>query len=145
MGCQEEVSFLYWLDLVVRYQPLCRHVLYQVKEIVRWRFYWRHLCLVPQNYLYASFVECILSQTRRPSYGRALCFGHCRRCFIAFLFKNTLFKGEAVPFVMELPNYRLPGFKECESIVVGKGEGFLTKSLYGYFCGNCTCVVPTKL
>ena len=30
---------------------------------------------------------------------------------IAFLFKNTLFKGEAVPFVMELPNYRLPGLK----------------------------------
>ena len=28
---------------------------------------------------------------------------------IAFLYKGTLFKGEPVPFVMELPNYRLPG------------------------------------
>lgn len=28
---------------------------------------------------------------------------------VALLFKGTLFKGEAVPFVMELPNYRLPG------------------------------------
>ena len=28
---------------------------------------------------------------------------------IALLYKGTLFKGEAVPFVMELPNYRLPG------------------------------------
>lgn len=64
---------------------------------------------------------------------------------VAFLFKNTLFKGEAVPFVMELPNYRLPWIKECKSIVVGKGKGFLTKSLYCYFCGNCTCVVPSKL
>ena len=27
---------------------------------------------------------------------------------MALVFKNTLFKGEAVPFVMELPNYRLP-------------------------------------
>ena len=30
---------------------------------------------------------------------------------MAFLMKGTAFKGEAVPFVMELPNYRLPGAK----------------------------------
>ena len=30
---------------------------------------------------------------------------------IALLFKGTIFKGEAVPFVMELPNYRMPGVK----------------------------------
>lgn len=30
---------------------------------------------------------------------------------VALLFKGTLFRGEAVPFVMELPNYRMPGLK----------------------------------
>ena len=29
----------------------------------------------------------------------------------AFLYKGTMFHGEAVPFVMELPNYRMPGAK----------------------------------
>ena len=32
---------------------------------------------------------------------------------MAFLYKGTLFKGEPVPFVMELPNYRLPSPEEC--------------------------------
>ena len=31
---------------------------------------------------------------------------------VALVFKNTIFKGEAVPFVMELPNYRMPGIKD---------------------------------
>ena len=36
---------------------------------------------------------------------------------IALLYKGTLFKGEAVPFVMELPNYRLPGFKNVSQLL----------------------------
>ena len=36
---------------------------------------------------------------------------------IAFLFKGTLFKGEAVPFVMELPNYRMPGVKNVAQLL----------------------------
>ena len=35
----------------------------------------------------------------------------------AVLFKSTLFKGEAVPFVMELPNYRLPGVKNVSQLL----------------------------
>ena len=35
----------------------------------------------------------------------------------ALLFKGTLFKGEAVPFVMELPNYRMPGVKNASGVL----------------------------
>ncbi len=38
-------------------------------------------------------------------------FGIIMGILVALLYKGTLFKGEAVPFVMELPNYKLPGMK----------------------------------
>lgn len=47
---------------------------------------------------------------------------------IAFLFKGTLFKGEAVPFVMELPNYRLPGVKNVAQLLWEKSKDFLSKA-----------------
>ena len=47
---------------------------------------------------------------------------------IALLYKGTLFKGEAVPFVMELPNYRLPGAKNVLRLIWEKAEDFLKKA-----------------
>lgn len=47
---------------------------------------------------------------------------------VAFIFKNTLFKGEAVPFVMELPNYRLPGAKNVLQLLWEKAKDFLTRA-----------------
>ena len=47
---------------------------------------------------------------------------------IAFLFKSTLFKGEAVPFVMELPNYRLPGMKNVARLLWEKAKDFLQRA-----------------
>lgn len=47
---------------------------------------------------------------------------------VAFLFKATLFKGEAVPFVMELPNYRLPGIKNVTQLLWEKAKDFLHKA-----------------
>lgn len=47
---------------------------------------------------------------------------------VALLFKNTLFKGEAVPFVMELPNYRMPGAKNVARLLWEKAEDFLKKA-----------------
>ena len=46
----------------------------------------------------------------------------------AFLFKNTLFKGEPVPFVMELPNYRMPGAKTVARLLWEKAKDFLTRA-----------------
>lgn len=47
---------------------------------------------------------------------------------VALLFKNTLFKGEAVPFVMELPNYRMPGAKNVAQLLWEKAKDFLSKA-----------------
>ncbi len=47
---------------------------------------------------------------------------------VALLFKNTLFKGEAVPFVMELPNYRLPSLKNVLLLLWQKSKDFLQRA-----------------
>ena len=46
----------------------------------------------------------------------------------AFLYKGTLFRGEAVPFVMELPNYRLPGLKNVVRLLWEKAKDFLQRA-----------------
>lgn len=47
---------------------------------------------------------------------------------MAFIFKKTLFKGEPVPFVMELPNYRMPGAKNVVHLLWEKANDFLQKA-----------------
>ncbi|MBO6015222.1 MAG: ferrous iron transport protein B, partial [Lachnospiraceae bacterium] len=47
---------------------------------------------------------------------------------VAFLYKGTLFKGEAVPFVMELPNYRMPGAKNVLQLLWEKAKDFLQRA-----------------
>ena len=47
---------------------------------------------------------------------------------IAFLLKSTVFKGEAVPFVMELPNYRMPGAKNVTQLLWEKAKDFLQRA-----------------
>lgn len=46
----------------------------------------------------------------------------------AFLYKGTLFKGEPVPFVMELPNYRLPSAKNVAQLLWEKAKDFLQRA-----------------
>ena len=47
---------------------------------------------------------------------------------MAFIFKKTLFKGDPVPFVMELPNYRMPGAKNVVHLLWEKAKDFLQKA-----------------
>ena len=47
---------------------------------------------------------------------------------MALLSKNTMFKGEAVPFVMELPNYRMPGAKNVAHLLWDKAKDFLQRA-----------------
>jgi ferrous iron transport protein B len=47
---------------------------------------------------------------------------------VAFLMKKTHFKGEAVPFVMELPNYRLPGARNVGLLLWEKAKDFLQRA-----------------
>lgn len=46
----------------------------------------------------------------------------------AMILKQTKFKGEAVPFVMELPNYRMPGLKNVMQLLWEKAKDFLEKA-----------------
>ena len=46
----------------------------------------------------------------------------------ALLLKGTLFRGEPVPFVMELPNYRLPGAKNVAQLLWDKAKDFLQRA-----------------
>ena len=47
---------------------------------------------------------------------------------VAVLFKGTMFKGEAVPFVMELPNYRMPGARNVAQLLWEKAKDFLQRA-----------------
>ena len=55
---------------------------------------------------------------------------------VAFVSKNMVFKGEAVPFVMELPNYRMPGFKNVVRLMWDKAKDFLSRAFTVIFIGT---------
>ena len=47
---------------------------------------------------------------------------------MALILRGTLFNGEAVPFVMELPNYRMPGAKNVGLLLWDKAKDFLQRA-----------------
>lgn len=47
---------------------------------------------------------------------------------VALLTKNSVFRGSAVPFVMELPNYRMPGFKNVMRLLWDKSKDFIQRA-----------------
>ncbi len=47
---------------------------------------------------------------------------------VALLYGNTLFRGDPVPFVMELPNYRMPGLKNVARLLWEKSKDFLSRA-----------------
>ena len=62
---------------------------------------------------------------------------------MALLLKTTLFKGEAVPFVMELPNYRMPGARNVAQLLWEKARDFLQKAFT--VCCNDFDLVPADV
>ncbi|MCH5297721.1 MAG: ferrous iron transport protein B [Ruminococcus sp.] len=46
----------------------------------------------------------------------------------AYLLKGTMFKGDPVPFVMELPNYRMPGLKNVWQLLWEKAKDFISRA-----------------
>ena len=64
---------------------------------------------------------------------------------VALIIRKTLFKGEAVPFVMELPNYRMPALKNVLQLLWEKAKDFLQRAFTGYLCGNDRDLVLTEL
>ena len=55
---------------------------------------------------------------------------------VALIGKITVFKGEAVPFVMELPNYRMPGMKNVMMLMWDKAKDFLQRAFTVIFVGT---------
>ena len=55
-------------------------------------------------------------------------FGIIMGIIMALIFKKTAFKGEAVPFVMELPNYRMPGAGNVLHLLWDKAKDFLQRA-----------------
>ena len=47
---------------------------------------------------------------------------------IALLYKGTMFRGEAAPFVMELPNYRMPGARNVAQLLWDKAKDFIQRA-----------------
>ena len=61
---------------------------------------------------------------------------------MALLMRGTMFKGEAVPFVMELPNYRMPGAKNVAQLLWEKAKDFLRPSSFGSY-KRLTCALTS--
>lgn len=55
---------------------------------------------------------------------------------VALISKNTAFKGEAVPFVMELPNYRMPGAKNVAHLLWDKAKDFIQRAFTVIFVAS---------
>jgi ferrous iron transport protein B len=54
----------------------------------------------------------------------------------AVIMKETKFKGEPIPFVMELPNYRFPSFRSVSLLIWEKSKDFITKAFTIIFIGS---------
>ena len=78
--------------------------------------------------IYAFFVDSFFPGYQVPVMIALYLLGILVGVLVAFLFKGTLFKGEAVPFVMELPNYRLPGARNVFQLLWEKAKDFLTRA-----------------
>ncbi len=55
-------------------------------------------------------------------------FGMISGTIMAFIFNKTIFKGKPVPFVMELPNYRIPSFKNVTRMMWDKAFDFIQRA-----------------
>ena len=55
---------------------------------------------------------------------------------VALVFKATVFKGEPVPFIMELPNYRLPSLKTTVMLAWDKAKDFITRAFTLIFAAS---------
>ncbi|MDD4849458.1 MAG: ferrous iron transport protein B [Gemmiger sp.] len=78
--------------------------------------------------IYALFTMAFFSQGRALVMVILYLFGIVCGILYALLLKHTLFTGEPVPFVMELPNYRLPSPKSVAQLIWEKARDFIQKA-----------------
>ncbi|MBQ3331382.1 MAG: ferrous iron transport protein B [Ruminococcus sp.] len=78
--------------------------------------------------IYAFFVNAFFEKQKWLIISGLYVLGIVVGILFALLMKKTSFKGEAVPFVMELPNYRLPGAKNVFKLLWEKAKDFLQRA-----------------
>ncbi|MDE6939796.1 MAG: ferrous iron transporter B, partial [Lachnospiraceae bacterium] len=78
--------------------------------------------------IYAFFVNAFFPRQGGLIMTGLYLFGILTGILVALLFKKTMFKGEAVPFVMELPNYRMPGARNVVLLLWEKAKDFLQRA-----------------
>jgi len=78
--------------------------------------------------IYAFFVDAFFPKYKALIMSGLYFLGLIVGIIIALLYKGTLFKGEAVPFVMELPNYRLPSAQNVWRLLWEKAKDFLQRA-----------------
>ncbi len=78
--------------------------------------------------IYAFFVAAFFPRTGWLVMTGLYLLGICMAILAALFFKNSLFRGEAVPFVMELPNYRLPSARSVFQLLWEKAKDFLQRA-----------------
>ena len=78
--------------------------------------------------IYAFFVDAFFPRYKALIFVGLYLLGIVLAILMALVFKKTLFRGKAVPFVMELPNYRLPGLKNVGRLLWEKAKDFLHRA-----------------
>ena len=78
--------------------------------------------------IYAFFVDAFFPRYKAAIMIGIYLLGIVTGILIALLYKKTLFRGEAVPFVMELPNYRLPSPRSVAQLLWEKAKDFLQRA-----------------
>ena len=78
--------------------------------------------------IYAFFVSAFFPRRGGLIMAGLYVLGVAAGILAALLYKKTLFRGEAVPFVMELPNYRMPGTKNVARLLWDKAKDFLQRA-----------------
>lgn len=86
--------------------------------------------------IYAFFANTFFPKYAAPVMISMYFIGILMAILIALIGKNTVFKGEAVPFVMELPNYRMPGVKSVLQLMWDKAKDFLQRAFSVIFIGT---------
>ena len=86
--------------------------------------------------VYAFFTTAFFPKYRGIIIAALYVLGIFTGIIVALFSKNTVFKGEAVPFVMELPNYRMPGIKNVAHLLWDKVKDFLQRAFTVIFAAS---------
>ena len=78
--------------------------------------------------IYAFFVDAFFPEHKALILVGLYLLGLIMSILMASVFKRTIFRGEAVPFVMELPNYRMPSAKSVGQLLWEKASDFIHRA-----------------